>query len=98
MLIQREVFKEMKKYYDNDWFLYKDEKVHLFFDTAIEEQSREYLSEDYFFTRRWLNLGGFTWIDPTVSLVHTGYYRFNGGPLALDSIELEKNKEESVDE
>ena len=98
MLIQREVFKKMKKYYDNDWFLYKDEKVHLFFDTAIEEQSREYLSEDYFFTRRWLNLGGFTWIDPTVSLVHTGYYRFNGGSLALDSIELEKNKEESVDE
>ena len=76
----------------------KGEKVHLFFDTAIEEQSREYLSEDYFFTRRWLNLGGFTWIDPTVSLVHTGYYRFNGGSLALDSIELEKNKEESVDE
>jgi hypothetical protein len=98
VLIQREVFEKMEKYYDNDWFLYKDKKVHLFFDTAIEEQTREYLSEDYFFTRRWLNIGGFTWIDPTVSLIHTGYYRFNGGPLALAAVALEKNKEESVDE
>jgi hypothetical protein len=98
VLIKREVFEKMQKYYDNDWFLYKDKKVHLFFDTAIEEQTREYLSEDYFFTRRWLHLGEFTWIDPTVSLIHTGYYRFNGGPLALDTATLEKNKEESVDE
>jgi len=98
VLIKREVFEKMQKYYDNDWFLYKDKKVHLFFDTAIEEQTREYLSEDYFFTRRWLHLGEFTWIDPTVSLIHTGYYRFNGGPLALDTATLEKNKEEPVDE
>jgi hypothetical protein len=98
VLIKREVFEKMQKYYDNDWFLYEDKKVHLFFDTAIEEQTREYLSEDYFFTRRWLHLGEFTWIDPTVSLIHTGYYRFNGGPLALDTATLEKNKEESVDE
>jgi len=98
VLIKREVFEKMQNYYDNDWFLYKDKKVHLFFDTAIEENTREYLSEDYFFTRRWLNLGGFTWIDPTVSLVHTGYYRFNGGPLSLDMVELKKENEESVDE
>jgi hypothetical protein len=98
VLIQREVFEKMEKYYDNDWFLYEDKKVHLFFDTAIEEQTREYLSEDYFFTRRWLQLGGFVWIEPTVSLIHTGYYRFNGGPLALNSVKLEENKEESIDE
>jgi hypothetical protein len=98
VLIQREVFEKMEKYYDNDWFLYEDKKVHLFFDTAIEEQTREYLSEDYFFTRRWLQLGGFVWIEPTVSLIHTGYYRFNGGPLALNFVKLEENKEESIDE
>jgi hypothetical protein len=98
VLIQREVFEKMEKYYDNDWFLYEDKKVHLFFDTAIEEQTREYLSEDYFFTRRWLQLGGFVWIEPTVSLIHTGYYRFNGGPLALNSVKLKENKEESIDE
>lgn len=98
VLIQREVFEKMQSYYDNDWFLYGDKKVHLFFDTAIEEGTREYLSEDYYFCRRWLYIGGFVWIDPNVSLVHTGYYRFDGGPLALDSVQIVKNEEESVDE
>lgn len=98
VLIKREVFEKMQKYYENDWFLYEDKKVHLFFDTAIEEKTREYLSEDYFFIKRWLHLGGFAWVDPTVSLIHTGYYKFSGGPLALDTMTLEESEKESVDE
>jgi hypothetical protein len=81
MLIERKVLDDMKKYYANDWFLYEGRQMHLFFDTAIEEDTKIYLSEDYFFIRRWRKMGNFAWIDPTIGLTHSGYYTFDGGPL-----------------
>ena len=98
VLIERKVFEKLKSVYANDWYLYEDKKHYLFFDTAIEEKTRAYLSEDYFFTRRWLSTGGFAWIDPTIGLTHTGYYRFEGGPLAFPSIKQDTTEEESTNE
>lgn len=83
MLIERKVFDDMRKYYGDDWFLYEGKQMHLFFDTAIEEGTKAYLSEDFFFIRRWLKMGNFAWIDPTIGLTHSGYYNFNGAPLSV---------------
>lgn len=96
VLIERKVLDDMKKYYANDWFLYEGRQMHLFFDTAIEEDTRVYLSEDYFFIRRWRNMGNFAWIDPTIGLTHSGYYTFDGGPL--HSIEVPNTNESAVEE
>ena len=96
MLIERKVFDDMKKYYANDWFLYEGKQMYLFFDTAIEEDTRVYLSEDYFFIRRWRKMGNFAWIDPTIGLTHSGYYTFDGGPL--HNIDLPSANQTAVEE
>jgi hypothetical protein len=96
VLIERKVLEDMKKYYANDWFLYEGRQMHLFFDTAIEEDTIVYLSEEYFFIRRWLNMGNFAWIDPTIGLTHSGYYTFDGGPLY--NIEVPNINESAVEE
>ena len=50
------------------------------FDTEIDDNGR-YLSEDYTFCRRWQKLGGQVWLDPDVSLNHTGTYIYDGYPV-----------------
>jgi UDP-glucose:(glucosyl)LPS alpha-1,2-glucosyltransferase len=50
------------------------------FDTMIE--TGRYLSEDYAFCRRWQQLGGSVWLDPTIALDHIGSHVFSGYPLA----------------
>jgi hypothetical protein len=103
MLIKREVLEKMKKYYASDWFLYEGKQMYMFFDTAIEEETKAYLSEDYFFIRRWRKMGNFAWIDPTISLMHSGYYQFEGGSLSNIEITnptktIDKEEEESTNE
>jgi hypothetical protein len=101
VLIKREVLEKMKQYYTNDWFLYEGKQMYMFFDTAIEEETKAYLSEDYFFIRRWRKMGNFAWIDPTIGLTHSGYYPFEGGPLLnieLPSLTETINKEEEEEE
>jgi len=96
MLIERKVFDDMKKYYANDWFIYEGKQMYLFFDTDIEEDTKVYLSEDYFFIRRWRKMGNFAWIDPTIGLTHSGYYNFDGGPL--HNINLPSANQTAVEE
>ena len=48
------------------------------FDTIIDPDTKRYLSEDYTFCRRWQELGGTIWMDPTINLDHQGAYLFNG--------------------
>ena len=96
MLIERKVFNDMKNYYGNDWFLHEGKQMYMFFDTAIEEDTKVYLSEDYFFIRRWRKMGNFAWIDPTIGLTHSGYYTFDGGPL--HNIEIPNVNETTVEE
>ncbi len=81
MLIERNVFTKMRLYYPEDWFEYRKRIVYLHFDTVIEEGTKNYLSEDYFFCKRWSALGGEIWVDPTIELSHTGYYVFQGSSL-----------------
>ena len=50
------------------------------FDTMIDPKDRRYLSEDYTFCRRWQDIGGEIWLDPSISLNHYGSFCFQGNP------------------
>ena len=53
------------------------------FDTQIDEVTKEYLSEDYYFCKLWRNMGGKIWADLSINLAHMGYYKFQGDPEKL---------------
>ncbi len=48
------------------------------FDTMIEPETGQYLSEDYAFCRRWRNLGGEIWADFQARLTHVGHAAYTG--------------------
>jgi hypothetical protein len=54
----------------------------------IDPDTKEYLSEDYAFCRRWLALGGKIWLDIKSRLTHVGYNAFHG------SLEAQFNRRE----
>ena len=91
MMIKREaILKLIKAYpelkYNNDVNINNaDLKDHFYalFDTMIDPIDRRYLSEDYTFCRRWQDLGGDIWLDPSISLNHYGHFCFQGNPQAI---------------
>jgi hypothetical protein len=48
------------------------------FETMIEPETGQYLSEDYAFCRRWRDLGGEIWADMQSRLTHVGYTAYSG--------------------
>ena len=48
------------------------------FDTLIEPETGQYLSEDYAFCRRWRDLGGEIWADMEARLTHVGHAAYSG--------------------
>ena len=48
------------------------------FDTMIEPGTGHYLSEDYAFCRRWIDLGGEIWADVSARLTHVGHAAYTG--------------------
>lgn len=88
MMIKREaIMKLIKAYpdikYNNDVQMngidLKD-NFYALFDTMIDPKDRRYLSEDYTFCRRWQDIGGEIWLDPSISLNHYGSFCFQGNP------------------
>jgi hypothetical protein len=57
-----------------------DEAV-MVFETMIEPQTGQYLSEDYAFCRRWLDLGGEIWADMEARLTHVGAAAYTGSVI-----------------
>lgn len=106
MMISREaILKMIKAYpelkYNNDVNINNAElKDHFYalFDTMIDPVDRRYLSEDYTFCRRWQELGGDIWLDPSISLNHYGHFCFQGNPEAIISFgpQPEEQKKEEV--
>jgi hypothetical protein len=87
MLIKREVFdilmyKHADLKYRNNVAGYQtkggDDYFYTLFDTAIDEKSKVYLSEDYLFCKRWNETGGECWLDLTICLNHTGSIDYKG--------------------
>lgn len=48
------------------------------FDTMIEPETGQYLSEDYAFCRRWRDQGGEIWADFEARLTHVGHAAYTG--------------------
>ena len=103
MMIKRSVIEKMIKAnpelkYNNDVTIQNKElKDHFYalFDTMIDPIDKRYLSEDYTFCRRWQDLGGDIFLDPTISLNHYGHFAFRGNPNAIiDYSPLQAVKEE----
>jgi hypothetical protein len=104
MMISREaILKMIKAYpelkYNNDVNIANaDLKDHFYalFDTMIDPIDRRYLSEDYTFCRRWQEIGGDVWLDPSISLNHYGHFCFQGNPEAIISFgpQPEEKREE----
>jgi hypothetical protein len=65
------------------------------FDCKIDERGH-YLSEDWLFCRRWQEIGGDVWLDPSISLNHYGHFCFQGNPEAIISFgpQPEEKREE----
>jgi hypothetical protein len=85
MMFSRKVIQKMfdkwpELHYKND--LNTDPKhdpyMYALFDTIIDPTTRRYLSEDYTFCRRYQELGGTIWMDPSIDLDHQGAYVFKG--------------------
>jgi hypothetical protein len=51
------------------------------FDTLIEPETGQYLSEDYAFCRRWRDLGGEIWADLEARLIHVGHAAYAGAAI-----------------
>jgi hypothetical protein len=49
-----------------------NERTYALFDTAIDPQTRVYLSEDFYFCRLWQQLGGKVFVDLDIKLGHVG--------------------------
>jgi hypothetical protein len=93
MMIKREVIDRMiEKYpelkYNNDLNTPPELNPHFyaFFDTMIDPKDKRYLSEDYCFSRRWQDIGGEIWLDPSISLNHYGSFNFQGNPSQIIQI------------
>lgn len=90
MLIKRSVIEKMIKHYPETRYIpevYDDPSQqgmpkYALFDTMIEDG--RYLSEDYTFCRRWQNMGGKIYVDPSIVLDHVGTYTFKGGNISED--------------
>ena len=102
MLIKRNVIARMFEAYPNLHYkcahnctdTYLSPNQYALFDTMIDEETGEYLSEDYAFCRRWRKLGGKVWLDTESRLVHIGNYEFFASPKSRYQVpELETQPE-----
>ena len=87
MMIQKSVIRKMMvKYpetkYKNNVAGYgqgnMNEYFYSLFDCCIDPVSRVYLSEDYLFCKRWIDIGGELWLDVNTNLNHTGIIDYKG--------------------
>lgn len=87
LMIKRTVFEQMiEKYgetihYDPLMMVIgqKKENFYAFFHTDIDPETNNYLSEDYFFVKRWIReFGGKIYADIDIPLTHVGVMKFEG--------------------
>jgi hypothetical protein len=95
MCIKKQVIEKMFKKYKK--LKYKtniglgpqyDEYTYALFDTAIDKETNDYLSEDYTFCKRWTDMGGEIWAETSIVLHHSGYYVFQGRGLTEEELKL----------
>ncbi|MDB5495099.1 MAG: hypothetical protein JWP86_2436 [Phenylobacterium sp.] len=90
MLIKREALERMIAAYPETRYAAAHDRAqpsgspnqYALFDCMVDPESREYLSEDYTFCRRWRAIGGEVWLDTRSALSHIGPREFAGDPAA----------------
>jgi hypothetical protein len=99
MCIKKQVIEKMFKKYKK--LKYKtniglgeqyDEYTYALFDTCIDTETNDYLSEDYTFCKRWVDMGGEIWAETSIVLHHSGYYVFQGRGLTEEELRLSANR------
>ena len=85
LLIKRNVFDKMiKGYPERQYIPYPDQKefqtgnLYNFFDSYINPETKEYLSEDFCFCQLWKKLGGEIYADSQSKLSHSGLFDYKG--------------------
>ena len=85
LLIKKRVFEKMiESYPERKYDPYPDQKefqsgcLYNFFDSYIDPDTREYLSEDYGFCKLWKNVGGKIYADSESKLSHSGFFDYKG--------------------
>lgn len=85
MMIKRQVLERMAEaypelLYHNAYINTNDEgnDNYAFFDTAIDQENRDYLPEDYAFCKRWTSLGGTIHADVLSRFIHSGNCDYAG--------------------
>jgi hypothetical protein len=69
--------------------------LYAFFDTAIDPETRHYLSEDWTFCRRWTRIGGEVYVLPWLKTAHVGQYVYIANAPALAALQEELRKKET---
>lgn len=54
----------------------KDTIVKQYFESGIDDETGEFLSEDYAFCQKWRNAGGTVWAAPWIRTMHIGTHNF----------------------
>jgi hypothetical protein len=97
LMIKRAVFGRMAQHYPQIKFkglqltrnfdLGEDER-YAYFDCIIDPDTGFYLSEDYTFCKRWVDMGGEIWVDLHSKLTHVGPFAFHGNLMStFDQLE-----------
>lgn len=90
MMIKREVLERMARKFSNLKYVNdvggydvhgNKDYFYALFDCIIDPVSRRYLSEDYAFCKRWLEMDGEIWVDLSCNLSHAGTMDFAGSLL-----------------
>lgn len=95
MMIRRKTFEDFEKAFPQ--YHYKPDHVRTadfdgsreimtYFDCIIDPETKRYLSEDYFFSKKVQEMGGQVWLCPWMELKHVGSYVFGGSLSALASV------------
>ena len=88
MLISRQVFSKLADRHP-EWRLKDDEgkPVFAFFQPGIDEETRQYLTEDYWFCHQWRKLGGHIYCLPSAVTRHIGRQEFICNIAAMKALE-----------
>ena len=85
LMIKRSVFEEMINAYTDMKYdpllmtvAQQKDKFYAFFDTEIDKERNHYISEDYYFCKRWIALGKKVYARIDIPLTHVGVLKYEG--------------------
>jgi hypothetical protein len=89
LMIKRAVFEKMFTNDEDNWYVDPNiGPVHQYFYTSVNKDTRDFIGEDWTFCQVWRDLGGKIYVDPSIHLVHTGSYAFEGRLLSTKDSNL----------